>query len=253
LSSTPLLPFTPAGYEALLHALKERGYRAVTFEDVNPASRHVILRHDIDLDPARAVPVAEVEAAAGMASIYHVLITTRFYNPVSAESRAIWRRLIALGHRIGLHFDAAAYSADPTGLERAAADECRLLELALDAPVTAISFHRPSDALKGREAPIAGRLHTYQPRFFSDIGYCSDSEGRWRFGSPLEHEAILQGRALQLLTHPIWWTGERDDPPLVRLETFQRHRSDGLRSEMARNLRPFADAFGPDGKKAPRL
>ena len=47
-----------------------------------------------------------------------------------------------------------------------------------------------------------------QPRFFSEMGYCSDSRGLWRYGHPLNHEAVEKRRSLQLLTHPIWWVSD---------------------------------------------
>ena len=58
---------------------------------------------------------------------------------------------------------------------------------------------------------LADRRNTYESKFFKEIGYCSDSRGGWHHGSPLDHAALGEGRALQLLTHAIWWTGE--DPP----------------------------------------
>jgi hypothetical protein len=244
-------PFTLLGYRQLLEAFKDRQYRSVSLADVDPAARHLILRHDIDLDPDRALLIARVEANLGMSSTYYVLVTTSFYNPVSASSRAVWRQLLLLGHTIGLHLDAAAYPDDPVLLEQGAAHECRILEEAIQAPVTAISFHRPSAALRNRTGNIAGRPHSYQPKFSHDIGYCSDSEGQWRFGSPLVHDAVKLGRALQLLTHPIWWTSETYSGALDRLEEFRRQRSAALRAEMARNLRPFSKEFGPDGRTAP--
>ncbi|MBT3172708.1 MAG: hypothetical protein HN333_14900, partial [Rhodospirillaceae bacterium] len=71
--------------------------------------------------------------------------------------------------------------------------------------VPMISFHRPAPALQGREGRIAGRMHAYEPRFFREIGYCSDSRGAWRHGHPLDHAAVVKGKALQLLIHPLWW------------------------------------------------
>ena len=47
--------------------------------------------------------------------------------------------------------------------------------------------------------------HTYEPKFVKDIGYCSDSRGGWHHGHPLSHSSVKEGKALQLLTHPIWW------------------------------------------------
>ena len=69
-----------------------------------------------------------------------------------------------------------------------------------------ISFHRPAKSLLGRTEPLADRPHTYQPKFFSEMAYCSDSRGEWGHGHPFDLDAVTEGRALQLLTHPVWWT-----------------------------------------------
>ena len=87
-----------------------------------------------------------------------------------------------------------------------------------------------SPALRDNPAALAGRRHAYQPRTFSEMGYCSDSRGGWHHGHPLEHEAVVAGRALQLLTHPVWWsgpgagvTGRLDAVIDARAEAFRRH------------------------------
>jgi len=169
------------------------------FADAEPAAQHLILRHDIDVALAPAVAMAEEEAEMGVAASYFVMLRNPLYNPF-AEAEAILR-LRALGHDVGLHFDAALYD----DLTSAAARECGLLEDILQAPVATISFHRPAPALRDRPDNLAGRRHTYQPRVFSEMGYCSDSRGGWHHGHPLDQAAVAAERALQLLTHPVWW------------------------------------------------
>ena len=60
---------------------------------------------------------------------------------------------------------------------------------------------------------IGGRYHTYMPEFFSNIKYCSDSEGLWKYDNP---ESLINDtniKTLHLLTHPIWWTTPEDLSP----------------------------------------
>ncbi len=90
--------------------------------------------------------------------------------------------------------------------------------------------------------PLAGRLHGYQPRFFTNMGYCSDSEGRFRFHHPLEHPAVQAGFGLQLVIHPIWWCAGEEDGPLAKLERFLSERAQTVADEMAANCRPYAEA-----------
>jgi hypothetical protein len=74
------------------------------------------------------------------------------------------------------------------------------------------------------------------------MGYCSDSRGGWHHGEPLVHEAVAAGRALQLLTHPIWWDADAEENPVSRLDRFMAARYDHLEDELARNCRPYAEA-----------
>ena len=153
---------------------------------------------------------------------------------------AAMQRLSSLGHRIGLHFDAAAHAVG--AIDRAVEGECAVLESLTGRPVTMVSFHRPAPELLGHAAPLGGRAHAYQPRFFSDMGYCSDSRGRWGHGHPLEHPAVAEGRALQLLTHPIWWTREVGEGVVPRLDRFVGERTEVLRTELAANCEPYRQA-----------
>jgi hypothetical protein len=198
--------FTIGGYEMLLRALAESGYVSRRYQDVDPARRDVILRHDIDFAPSFALAQAEVEAAQGMFASYFFLINTPFYEITSEATRQVLHSLMALGHEVALHFDAALYPDNMDILDREVARECAVLEDMIANTVEVVSFHRPAKSLLNYPDPIAGRFHTYQPQFFTEIGYCSDSRGLWRFGHPLDHSAIQEGRAIQLLTHPIWWS-----------------------------------------------
>ena len=101
--------FTLAGYRALLEALLARGYAAVGYGDAEPTSRHLIVRHDLDMSIDAALPIAEIEAELGVAGSYFVLLRTDMYNPWSEPSRRALKRIAALGHEIGLHLDSSLY------------------------------------------------------------------------------------------------------------------------------------------------
>ncbi len=233
--------FGLTSYRALLGALRDRGYSVRGFADAEPAQRHLILRHDIDYSLDAALPMAETEAELGLGAAYFVLVRSEFYNPAAPNGTRVLARLAALGHEIGLHFDAALYENDAGALDEAAARECTLLEQMTGTRVATISFHRPAPALLGRSGALGGRRHAYEPRFFTEMGYCSDSRGGWHRGAPLDHPTIAAGRALQLLTHPIWW----QDPPMEpagRLAHFLAERARRLDRELAAHSAVHADA-----------
>ena len=213
--------FTLSGYGKLLEDLLGLGYRVRRFVDARPEVPDLILRHDIDISMAAACEMAEFETSLIITSTYFVLVRSPLYNFLDQENTRHLQRIISLGHEVGLHFDASMYNGEINALNQAADAECFILERFLKKPVELISLHRPQPALLGYTELIAGRIHSYQPRFFSDMGYCSDSRGDWYHGHPLEHSAVGESRALQLLTHPIWWTGVPGTPQ-QKIKAFLR-------------------------------
>ncbi len=235
--------FSLKSYSALLSTLRERGYRDVEFPDADPSSPHLVLRHDVDMTLDSAVRMAEVEAGLGMRSEFFVLLRSEIYNPLSERGERGIRRILELGHRLGLHFDASLYTGrDEDDLDRLCAAECAQLESWFGVAVRMVSFHRPAPAFLGLERDIGGRGHTYQPRYFKDIAYCSDSRGGWHHGHPLE-KVVTSGRALQLLTHPVWWDSRGRETPAERLDRLATERHDFFRNELARNCQPYAEAL----------
>lgn len=232
--------FSLEGYHELLSNFADLGYQAVSYDRSRPDAAHLILRHDIDMSIDAAVEMAEVEAAAGVASHYFVLLRSELYNPFSKNGLKGLRRILTLGHDVGLHFDASLYGNSEVELDEAAERECSVLEHMLDRRVTVITFHRPAKALLNRAAPLARRLHGYQPRFFRDIGYCSDSRGGWHHDHPLAHTSVAKKTALQLLTHPIWWIGHGD--PIDKLNSFVDRHDLAAREWLADNSEPYRRA-----------
>ena len=224
--------FTIKGYLALLAEITALGYSCRTFLKADPKQRDLILRHDIDMSLEAGLEMAEAEAETSISATYFILLRSEFYNPNSARNRDRIRRLLQFGHGVGLHFDASLYGEDIDALSNAAAGECEMLEQIAGHAVEVISFHRPAKVLLGLPDSLAGRVHAYQPRYFSEMGYCSDSRGAWNFGLPFEQEAVENGRALQLLTHPIWWTGEVATPK-AKLKRFLFHLAHEFDQELA--------------------
>ena len=239
------LDFTLDSYEALIRDLLDRGYEPVDFESADPAAEHLILRHDIDMSIEAAQRLAAVEADIGVVATYFVLLRTELYNPWSDHGRRQLDVIAEQGHEIGLHLDASLYPDNWAALEAAAEEECSVLEALVGKPVRTISFHRPATTLLGRVGTLAGRRHAYEPRYFSEMGYCSDSLGAWQHGAPLDHPAITAGTALQLLTHPIWWVGEAASPQ-KRLRQFLSTREGKLDRALAENCAVHQPCTGAD-------
>ncbi|NDK36739.1 hypothetical protein [Rhodovulum sulfidophilum] len=236
--------FSWSGYRALIQAFLDRGYAVKLFGDLDPTKSHLVLRHDIDFSLRAAVDIARIEADMGVRANYYVLLQTEFYNLCSPEDWARVVEIAELGHDVGLHFDASRYDADLEMLEAAVARECSVLAAIMGREVTTVSFHRPAQSLLGLARPLAGRLHAYQPRFFSEIAYVADSRGLFRYGHPLDHEAFAAAKAMQLLTHPIWWPQAEAEDKMSLLDDLLQQRQDLLLSEAIANCKPYAEYRG---------
>lgn len=232
--------FTYRNYRRMLRTFLDAGYTFTSFAELSPVVPDepvVALRHDIDLDLRKALRMAEVEAEMGVRATYFVLVRTEHYNVFSSEQSDLLRRILALGHILGLHFDCAAYSdaASAADFAAAGAHERRLLEEWFGHEVTIVSYHRPSAlVLTGDPALSAPLPHTYMSRFTRDMRYCSDSRGRWQSGEPTTSDAFRERRPMHLLVHPIWWD-ERPVSPYECLLQYVDEKRRGLEQSIARN------------------
>jgi hypothetical protein len=191
------LSFDLETYGALLDAAPP----AVRFGAALPA-RALLLRHDIDDRPRWIEPMARVEADHGAVSTYCLQTRSRFYA-LDAEADSAVAALLAAGHELGLHFDSSEVASDAAvaeGVRREAA----VLEDRYGVAIRVVSFHMPGVRPVGA-VDVAPRINTYAPRFFSEIGYLSDSNQNWRGHDPF---AVLRAAGrIQFLTHPTLWSG----------------------------------------------
>lgn len=224
--------FKRGEYSEIIRSLSEQGYEAVSLDVIDRQKRHMFLRHDVDLCPERALEMAREESSLHVSATYYFLVSTRLYSIAAQSTRRILHELIDLGHEIGLHFDASQYEGTQGSLDDYAVIECELLEACSGRPVKSISFHRPAHEFLNRKEAIAGRRHCYEPVFFSEIGYISDSNGGWHHGHPLNHPSVEAGTAIQLLTHPIWWTNMSPLPAVVAMRKFHAERKAQLQDDL---------------------
>jgi hypothetical protein len=170
-------------YERLLEAAQEGGYRWALF-DHEPRAGDLFLRHDVDLSLEAALAMASLEHELGARATYFLMTESVFYNLASPAGERAVSQLRELGHAVGLH------AVHP----RAALDD------RFD-PV--VAWHNPDPEYMS--APVDGAVNAMQPPWFSPDAYRSDSNQRWRHGSPREALARSEFPWLQLLTHPEIW------------------------------------------------
>lgn len=213
------MDFTIDAYAELVSAAKAR-YRFLRFAESSTEGEVALWRHDIDFSPQRALALAKVEAASGVHSTYFVQVSSRYYSIFEPEIAAILRQIVALGHDIGLHFDAevCAHQAAPD-YDRRIAFEANVLEEVVETSVAAFTLHNPTTlvGVSLNEPYRAGLVNGSCSDLRASFAYCSDSNGLWRFRSLAEMISDPMVERLYALTHPEWWQAE-PAPPRQRLQ-----------------------------------
>ena len=63
----------------------------------------------VDFDLQLALDLALFEKEIGIKSTYFILTTCESYNVLAEKNKEILKKIISLGHEIGLHFDPTLY------------------------------------------------------------------------------------------------------------------------------------------------
>ncbi len=200
-------------YEIIINTIINKGYKCINMDEFDSDKAHLLLRHDVDINFDAAVDMAEIEAKNNWQSIYFIMLSTEFYNIFSRAGRKNLNSILNLDHEIGLHYDLSVYN-KKINIEKKLKEECQILETLIDRPVRYVAPHRPSSYCKeilNSESFIANRAHPYQPKYFSDNKYITESPGYWSHGHPLDNTNFKTGKAIQLLTHPHLWVKEEKD------------------------------------------
>lgn len=217
------MEFDYSTYTEFLMDLQSKEYTFEFFDD--PGG--VLLRHDVDWSPHRALRMAEIEAEHGILSTYFFLLTSPLYNVFAEETRKVISDIEALGHRVGLHFSTHQYF-DSQPLTEAVIEqvtrEIQTLARVTERNINTVSFHMPPKWILDTSFPEF--QNTYAPEYFSEIEYRADSSQRWRDENPL---ANPMPEAVQYLVHPGLW-GESDQEFETRLATVRNKHFDRVSS-----------------------
>jgi hypothetical protein len=248
--------FTETSYRAIVANALDR----YAFEPFGTAAKgpHVLWRHDVDYSVHRAVALARLEAELGARATYFISLHSDLYNVLEPAVHARLQEIAALGHWIGVHFDAGFPA--PGSLNERAAWEARMLSEALEAPVGAVSLHNPS--VSGTQdldvEELGGIVHAGARSVRDRYAYISDSNGYWRFDRLPEVIAGGAHERLHVLTHPEWWQ-EEAMPPRDRILRCIAGRSraseaayDALLADNGRVNVGLAARAAPTGRAARR-
>ena len=203
--------FTYEYYRNLLDELKTQEYEFIFFDDLisveDPNKKVVLLRHDIDFDPEKALKLAEIEKENNVSSTFFFLLNSVFYNVHSVKILSIINKIIAYGHSIGVHFDTSSYEfIDKSfNLQKFIKKEIDSFEKLFKYKISTISFHRPTTNILLNNISIPFR-HTYEEIYTKKVKYLSDSKKQMSEGDILQIIRNSKYKKMQLLIHPIWWS-----------------------------------------------
>lgn len=204
-----LQEFSEEGYRELLLAFKRASYAFCSFDEINQylvkGQPFIVLRHDIDISLRAALEIGRVEHEQGVRATYFITLHSPFYNALSRSNAEIILQLHHWGHQVALHVDHMVYGGDFT---KALLEINVFVQFYPYINTQLASLHSPTNLERMPIASFEQLQNVYGHVFSKDMTYISDSTGRWRYGHPLDSEAFLARKPIQLLTHPIWWIQE---------------------------------------------
>ncbi len=198
--------FTHDSYSDILSAFINKS-KFISYTEIDQNSNYVLLRHDVDFSVHAAYDLAVIENKFGIRSTYFLLLHSEFYNLLDKENIELIKKIINLGHQIGLHFDSSMYEINnDSSFEGFIQFESNIIRKIFNTEVNAFSFHNPSVIdLKRENFKYAGLINTYATIFKQEIAYCSDSNGYWRHSRLSDFVVSNLNPKVQILTHPEWW------------------------------------------------
>ncbi len=214
-----MINFTHNSYLTLLADIKASGKKICSFRDLKATDEaYVILRHDIDFSLEKALDMAHLDTTAGVTSTFFFLLTAPYYNPLSEEGVAYIKKIAALGHECGLHYDCTSFEyLSEAQRQHRVETLANALQDVSGIPIKIIAQHKPAKSPIRQEFPAY--VNAYSPQYISDIVYVSDSRRMFRHADITEF--LKQTPKSQLLIHPIWW----NENPMTREEIMQSQLS----------------------------
>lgn len=205
--------FTEDQYRDFL-TLAKRKYSFIKYDEIDFSRKFILWRHDVDFSLNRAERLAQIEAEEGVRSTFFINPHCEFYSVLEKSQTEIIRRIISMGHAIGLHFDSEYYATESEEqLNDAVAFEADWLSRMFGCKIVAFSFHNPTPLLLSFEnTTYGGLINCYSKDFKTRIGYCSDSNGRWQHRHLFDVINRAEEEYLQILTHPAWWQKRESTP-----------------------------------------
>lgn len=192
--------FTLANLKSHLFAAKAH-YDFITYDNTESSKPWILLRHDIDYSPQRALKLAKIEHELDIQATYFIQLNSKYYNSFEDDVVSHFKEIISWGHKIGLHVSIS----EERDLESQLQFEKNTLEHLLNTKIDVFSWHNPtqSQLSNHKDKQYAGMMNSYQAA--PQATYISDSNGYWRHDRLFEILNVEKHPQLHVLLHPIWW------------------------------------------------
>ena len=240
--------FTITQYKKLLNLAKQN-FSFVTYDAIPSGSKFILWRHDLDISLNRALDLAHAEADYGVRSTYFLDPHCTFYNLAEKSQFDIVKKIMLLGHSIGLHFDSDFYGElDGDKLVNAIHAEKIYIEQLFGTKLSAFSFHNPSSAdFQFDKDSYAGLINCYSHNLRNNVAYCSDSNGMWRHKNLQDFVSDSTINSAQVLTHPGWWQTDNMVPrtSVARAVTGRRNAMALEYDDIQQNSLRFSEIAEP--------
>ena len=215
--------FSYKGLERFFSLLKEKADTLLFSEWDGEAA--FLIRHDVDFDLGLAYRLAKLENQCDVRSTFFVLTSCPTYNILSQTNREILQDMVNMGFEIGLHFDPMVYG-DLTDeqFEEKAREEAKMLGIACGQIIKSIALHNPS--IHGRKPRFKTFIDAYDPRYFSDECYISDSFRRFRGKDPFTFIDRVEDGPVQINLHPLHYSPDGDGYAKVMNDSLRKYIDD---------------------------
>jgi len=222
-----MIEFSLTGFEFLLRLLIKKEFEFVTEYEENEtiaSSNKILLRHDIDFDYHSALRMASKESEYGVKAVYLLRIENNLINFLSSSSIEITRKIIEMGHVVGLHIE---HNVTKMGIEQS----LEVLQSITQKPITHISFHKPTKSMLPK-LPLQVAQDLNSMIYTKKVKYLSDSGMKWR-------EDILGAldkyTRIHLLIHPEFWTSNSTNYVDV-LKDLEQKLNENIKNEISEEI-----------------
>lgn len=223
-------------YTWLLKRLADARGRYSDF--IKPEHGAVILRSDIDYDPAFAAQMARVNAENGAIGTFFVLVSSPFYSIFEPKTYKALREIVDAGQNVGLHYHHRDQEFDAERLKK----ELEALRFVVPEAQSVVAWHNPAEDLDALNASLEemGLVSAYDSRFFGKGKYTSDSNCTRSAEVMSATVKEANSDTVQVLCHPLIWVLGGADMDDV-LDAYVKYKSELLDMDLTEQNSRWAE------------